>query len=430
MASSPVSAQDPDQAWLLSEGVRARLEFGLPATSNGVAQLMGSVSDVGSEEWGFPMTAAEAKAVDVGGRMKYESEFDESVVKFVRSLPTYAGVSFDQRDGGRPTVRLTHLDEATVTAIRDLDPDPTRGMRVLAVKTSYWDLVAAAERGEAALRAEDRSVPFNGVGVDVLGNRVRFYVDPGFIVDPGIQSRLEHTLGVDVTFAAKARANDTACTTNRSNCANPMKAGIRIDRGNVGNAWWCSLGWIVSDGADEQFLTAGHCGYGTPHQWYHGGYGSGAFGTEIDYPDGPDGTLYRAGGKDVMRVSLPDAQASRQIFDEGGVVQMKATATPLVGQAIVYSGARTDQLVTGTVTDDWLSWISDTANPDITVWGSDASWTTLKGDSGAPVYRRVFVTSPVPGWQITPVGLNSNAQGNFARAFDGTQAWGLTMFNQ
>jgi hypothetical protein len=59
---------------------------------------------------------------------------------------------------------------------------------------------------------------------------------------------------------------------------------------------------------------------------------------------------------------------------------MKASATPLTGQAIVFSGARTDAIVTGTVQDDWRSWTSETAG--FTVWGGDASWTRMSLTAG------------------------------------------------
>lgn len=428
VVSSPVGAQDPaEQSRLVSEGVRAREEFGLSANPDTVGQLIGSVDDVGSKEWGIPLTAAEAQKLDIGGRMKYEGEFDETVVPFVRALVTYAGVSFDQRDGGRPTVWLTQLDEGTVAAIRALDPDPTRGLRIEVAETSYASLVAAAEEGEAALRALDSDAALNGVGVDVLGNRVSFYVGPGYVVDASITSRLQRAIGTDVAFVAEAIGSDTVCNA-RNNCANPMKAGVRIDRDFLGSSWWCTMGFVVSAGADEQVLTAGHCGWGGPQDWYHGGFGVAAVSNEIG--DNANGTLYAQGGKDVMRMTFPDAQASRQIYFEGGVVEMKASATPLVGQAISFSGAKTDAIVTGTVTSAWRSWVSTTANPDFTVWGGDASWTTDFGDSGAPVYRKVFVTNPIPGWQVTPIGINSHQNGYFARVFDATIAWNLTMYNQ
>jgi hypothetical protein len=358
--------------------------------------------------------------------MKYEGELDDTVVKLVRSLPTYAGVSFDQRDGGRPTVRLTQLDSTTVAAIRELDPDPSRGLRVVEVKHSYDTLVAAAEKGEAAAKEIDPDIPLSGVGVDVLGNGIQVFVPLDFVVDAEIETRLKERLGVPVTLAREEPGHDTACT-SRTNCANPIMAGIRIDRDFYPNAnWWCTLGWVVStSGGDEQLLTSGHCGWGNPRDWHHGTVLS-PISNEIG--DDPNGTLYRQDGKDIMRGSLSDAQASRQIYAEGSVMLMRESATPIVGQAIVFSGARTNALITGTVQTDWRWWTSETAG--FRVWGGDASWTTEKGDSGAPVYRRVFVTSPIPGWQITPIGSNSHQNGFFARVFDAQTAWNLTMYNQ
>lgn len=65
----------------------------MPATPESVGNLLGSISDVGSSVWGIPLTAAELSALDINGWMKYEGELDDTVVKFVRSLPTYAGLA-------------------------------------------------------------------------------------------------------------------------------------------------------------------------------------------------------------------------------------------------------------------------------------------------------------------------------------------------
>ena len=70
----------------------------------------------------------------------------------------------------------------------------------------------------------------------------------------------------------------------------------------------------------------------------------------------------------------------------------------------------------------WLSWVSNTANPDITVWGADTTLTSQLGDSGSPVYRRLSN-------ELWAIGTLSNASGKIGRIEDAIDHWGITVWS-
>lgn len=179
------------------------------------------------------------------------------------------------------------------------------------------------------------------------------------------------------------------------------------------------MGWHIHVGTDEQFLTAGHCGYAGSNSWYHTGFqavnGTGFVGNET-------GTLYANGGKDVMRVAILDSQASNRIYSQLHT-GMGSGSLPIVGEAVCASMATSNSIDCGTVSDDWLSWISETAG--YTVWGGDTSSIfPIDGDSGSPLYKRVIVGDDTT---IYPKGIIDHENGYFARVTDALSAFGATI---
>lgn len=81
----------------------------------------------------------------------------------------------------------------------------------------------------------------------------------------------------------------------------------------------------------------------------------------------------------------------------------------------------------GTVQDNLRSWVSETCSCN--VWGGDASYTPIKGDSGAPVYARVYITSTgSPYWSHTPIGVNDHENGGFAYVTAAQWVLGVTVY--
>lgn len=326
-------------------------------------------------------------------------------------------------------ILLTVLDGAETERLRELDPDPGRGLRIVQVANSYAELVKAIDGASDALREVVPKATLVGAAVDEAANAAHLYVLPG--EGPEVRaasSKLQALLGVDVIVDELPMGHDAVCS-NRDNCANPMKAGIRIHRGSTTSTWYCTQGFIVVDGTDEQILTSGHCGVGTNNNWYHPAYGTSAFGGEIS-PNTPDGTLYGPNGRDVMRVRFPDAQSTVSIYGQSEAIDMEQDRVPLQGEAIWFSGASTttNPVRAGTVESAWWHWTSEKCSCE--VYGGRGSWTPVLGDSGGPAYSRFSVSSPYPHLVVDPIGVISHQNGGFARVFDATIAWDLTMYGQ
>lgn len=170
------------------------------------------------------------------------------------------------------------------------------------------------------------------------------------------------------------------------------------------------MGFHIRVGSDEQFLTAGHCGYSGSNSWYHTGYG--LVGSEI-------ATLYSSGGKDVMRVGLPDAQASNLIYGTSHTGTLGSGALPVVNETVCASEGNNNAIDCGTVSDDWTSWTSTTAN--YVVYGGDTDGIyPIGGDSGSPLFTRRTVGDDIV---IQPKGIVDTSAGMFARVVDALSAW-------
>jgi hypothetical protein len=176
----------------------------------------------------------------------------------------------------------------------------------------------------------------------------------------------------------------------------------------------CTMGFHVSNGVNEIFLTAGHCGHGADFDWHHPIAG-------VTPPIGNDGGTWLVhNGVDVMKVSLPDVQASNLVF--GMSLSVIGTFYPFVGETHCWSRGRTGGVDCGTITDDYGSWPEEVSGHP--VWGSRASGViTQIGDSGSPITlgtNAQFATGIHSG--ARPGGIRV-----FARVAQAIDEWDLTI---
>lgn len=224
-------------------------------------------------------------------------------------------------------------------------------------------------------------------------------------------------MSVDVQVGQASR--DTHCTT-RDHCHGPTWAGIRLYKGAIDSQHECALGFHIRIGVDERFVTSGHCGFAGADNWLHPGIaGNHVLGAETGQ------TLYQNNGQDIMVVQLDvDAEASDNVFGCCGDI-VAPYGTPIQGETLCALLAETNAIKCGSVTNTWLSWISDTPNPDIVVKGGDLTITTIDGDSGSPVYRRLQDPN---GNQVRAIGVNAAEFGQFARLDTSLDDWGARIF--
>lgn len=237
--------------------------------------------------------------------------------------------------------------------------------------------------------------------------------------------QLEREFGVLITVVEQDRGHDVTCTT-RTNCFDPYKPGIRINEGAVNGSPPCTLAFFVYQGTDKQVLTAGHCGhYG--NTWYHPGTGGNT------NPTGQVGsvqaTQYHAGGRDILRMSVLDVEASENIYGFSNPNNQMTTRDPILMEAVCASMAISNINDCGAVSDTSLSWTSETEN--IVVNGADMSGIApITGDSGSPVYARFSIPAKpgVPAHTLfVALGVLDHENGYFARVQDSLGTWGATI---
>lgn len=399
---------DPDTIAVdvLDESISSRALFGWPTDSATISRLR-SGEDVGTAEWGIAMTSAEE--ADLRSRMANEQNLEAKLLPFVRALPTSGGAWIDQLDGGKLVVTLTTSDQATRTQITQLLPANSRGIRFELVDDTETELEAAAHAADEMWEELGSNARLLGVTVDIPRNQIvlRFVLADLPIAVANVDE-VQSALGVTVSMEADEPPIDAACT-SRANCFTPLKPGIHVHNDGMptGNGNICTMGFHITIGTDEQFVTSGHCGIRDPENDWNHSVNYGFVGNEIANLIGED-------GYDIMRVGLLDSQATTLIYGQSGT--MTGWAAPSAGMAIKVSlGWGSNTVKTGTVTAVSMSWDSSVCGCE--VWGGDASWTTVGGDSGSPVYR-------VVGSSLIAIGANANVPGNFAKIVDAWTGWG------
>ncbi len=397
-----------------------RSDFGLPTDDATLARLS-STGDVGSSQWGIPMTGVEEASLDLVGRMTFANAVAVGVLPYAEKLPTFAGAWIDELQNGSLVIMLTRPDAATEATIRTLLPGGSRGVRFSLVSTPYAALVAAAEEVVANWSAAVPDVPPYQVGVDTASNQVAVQVPAlGISAAAAAIGSLGLAHGVRVVVTAGEPSQDATCT-DRDHCSSPLKAGDVIRNGSSSSTGTCTMSWHILVGSDKQFMTAGHCGraYLPSVNWYHKGYG-------LIGSDQSNLEDLSSRKKDEMRVQMPDAQASALVYGVPAVQQIVAAALPVVGMAVCGSLGISNTIRCGTVTSTWTSWTSSDCNPACTVWGGATSGITLiPGDSGSPMYQ--IISNGGDAKYIVPIGVLDTAGGLFARVVDPLDDWGASI---
>ena len=114
-----------------------------------------------------------------------------------------------------------------------------------------------------------------------------------------------------------------------------------------------------------------------------------------------------------FKVLAADVVAASELVDE--------LVIHLGTSALIQEAVRSVDTVCTRTNCHTPTWPSDTANPDITVWGADTSLTSEFGDSGSPVYRKYLN-------ELWAIGTLSNKTGHIARIEDMIGQWSSTIY--
>lgn len=168
------------------------------------------------------------------------------------------------------------------------------------------------------------------------------------------------------------------------------------------------MGFHIVVNGDKQFVTAGHCGFRKPTDWYHTGYGQ--VGTLAS-------TIFESHDRDLMRVKMNDTQASNFIYGSGR--DIIGARSPVQGDTLCASLGRMNSIDCGSVTVAWEQYFTDTCGVDCPLWGTRFEGVTYfegGGDSGSPIYSGGTLGT------ATAVGIVSS-QLHFANIQSGLNVW-------
>jgi hypothetical protein len=398
----------PISPTMLKAAIEERTAFGLRADPHYVETLIKSDSDVGSATTGMVLTRVESDSIDLDTRMTFASAVSESVLPFARSRSDFAGAYIDQVAGGQLVVLFTGADDRRDAKLRALEPSPSLGMTIREVTHTYSALRHAVESMPEAWASVYGELGFHGAGIDIPSNVVRVEVNADVVplVTRDLPS-LEAIVGVPVV-AVEGQASEPAaqvCST-RATCYNPMEAGALIRQSTK----TCTMGFHVTIGGDEQFLSAGHCGYGSSTLWSMTNYG--VIGSE-------QGNLFAPYGDDVMKVQMGDSQASEWIY--GSTALVGGYRAPIYGEAICASLGVSNFIDCGTVSDDFKGYNISGDWGTYYVYGGDGSGLAVGGgDSGSPVYVR-------SGSQAIGIGVISTTGQEYGLLSETLPIWGATL---
>ncbi len=382
--------------------VETRMSLGLTADVAYVQNLRGSAEDVGSEKFNIPMTQVEY--AEMQERWDFATATHDTIIPYVRELPTFGGAYYDHSSNGDLIILLTDVNDEIREKIVSITPKG-RNTRVEIVDYTQSEL------REAVKMVWDVWPKVGGpeiyvVAVDVPANAVRVEVDVANLeTAEKLVNEVSSVVGVP-TFATVGEKATVATCSNRENCSSPMKGGIVIRKGGYSGAR-CTMGFHVYSGSNIQFVTAGHCGYSGSNYWYHQGYG---------YVGSEQTTLYGNNGIDIMRVYISNSQASDYLY--GSASTISTADWPTTGMWVCASLGVTNYWSCGTVSDNYTSWTDTTCN--CTSYGGDTTHSIIKGDSGSPL-----VNGNLP---YSAIGIMNTTSGKFAIVRDALSSWGWWVY--
>jgi hypothetical protein len=372
MAGGPhdgASAAEPDDI-TVAEAVRFRSDFGLRSDKSWVVETLAN-DTLDSETWGVPLTPAELATMADRARI---GESLEPMLLYGEAHPkTFGGLYIDNQDDGTIVVLVT--DDQGASEWRERAPEGAtvrlrRVDRTLAKLDSIHQSIveewSALDRQGVEIASIVTVVPDNTVEVRVIDYaRAR-------------ASDLTDRFGPGVRVVPGKPITSSACPD--SNCANPLRAGIKIS-GPHGN---CTSGFHVRGyGGNIKMLTAGHCNYGSPigTGWSHSGFGS--IGNFVESSYSQDSRA------DSGLIDIPNGQGSKLFFisiaqGNRSVTAVQNKTQEATGQIVCRSGFKSGYSC-GTLQSVNVS-TRDTDTNIRLVHQRMASVSVQPGDSGAPIF--------------------------------------------
>jgi hypothetical protein len=262
----------PSTDWFVEDAKRFRREQGFSQDEGLIRSLLVATSEPRDEEFGTPLTDAEAalmhRRADIQVELQGVRDYGQAHPAAWGGLWLTAPTGSTLEHAIAVNVGIVGDPAAHRKAIEALLPDGA-DLTIHQVKYTHQQLTDAHEplRQDAFTWFPDRGIQLNSVDTNTIDNRLDVYVST---LSPTIDAAIKGRYGGDmVRVFTGGEMHPDACT--RLDCGPPWKGGVKIVRVHAdGTENWCTLGFIVrksvSGGYAYAAWTAGHCGTGTWRQ--------------------------------------------------------------------------------------------------------------------------------------------------------------------
>lgn len=325
-------------------------------------------------------------------------------MEYATSQAEFAGGYIDQLSGGVPVFLFTGSLDVHEASITKALHEPIE-FRVAQATRSLSELLAQ----QSAVLADRDRLKEEGVRVvetAILPDRNAVLVGIDGLT-PVDEAAVSARAGDNLIFVESKPAEADACP-NGSNCR-PIKGGIAVGRPN--NAWPCTSGFIVKEGASLRLLTAGHCLHmagGPTVDWFHNGV---KFGDALSDTWQP--TYTRTA--DVGLIDIDSAELA-QITTDNLMHRGAGNVWPVLGQvqghlqmmnSVVYRYGRTTGTMNGRINGLYASRDSCVGLTCMTVTKTImVNFDSEGGDSGGPV----FYYAPSPAVGVIAMGTHVHSE--------------------
>lgn len=380
MLAPSISAADENSGISeeIKEMIELRKEFGLEHNALNLSNLMDKKQLKPSEYLNIPLTVEEELEISTRIEMqeKHLPDFKKQI-NTVLDSSEFAGLFIDQAAGGIVKVGLTDKandKSAKKEKLKSIFPNKNR-IEFFEAKVSLNQLDDTHEQvAKKITEFAEQGIVITGINTDIINNRVEIGVEK---LSSENERILLDFLGSAASYTLLLEEK-VSTPTSRNVWYGDMQAGLRIVNSTRATACTSNIG--ITDGYGQYYvLTAGHCAI-LYQKFTQGGTTIG----QVERHTGYNGT-----NADAMAIRVPKSYANTFAYlnysKQRRFTATQSTSSDSVGE-IVYMSGISSGVKSGRITS--LNYTAYYPNHGKGTYYKQrlASYPTVGGDSGGPVY--------------------------------------------
>ncbi|XID91675.1 S1 family peptidase [Paenibacillaceae bacterium WGS1546] len=364
---------------LTKKSIEFRLMFGLDLNSDALNAVKQQAYY--SNTFGVLMTEAEEKILEE--RLEYQDRNIPILKKTLNSnkyKDNFGIIYIDQQKGGVINIGFKNVDILTPADIESIVSSYGHRDQIRIFKTNITE--EELERLHETILNEQTSL-IDNYGIEITDINTNIFTQT---IEVGVKNIDEYKVTIlknqfgtiNIEYQPSAQIENH----NRSSTYTTLQGGLTIVNSNTGGS--CTYGFSIKSTSSNPIyyaVTAGHCGEATPGAYHSFKQGSNNIGTAIRkvYSGSVDAMVIGTNSALTYSNKVYTTVAGRESFV---LTQPKSDAT--IGEAVKMSGKASNSVNTGVLQTKNLSYSIGGSNFS-NLWG--ASYSSISGDSGAPVYN-------------------------------------------